>query len=229
MFTPNYPQNKNIRVLMEHWLSVKTKKQNLGEGERVRNRSEMQFLGNKKNSSEINKKYWNKIKIFLVVLFLISLNIILSKTGDKAPKSFMLIKYGTETPKFFDEFISNKVVLLNFWKVDCVPCKEEIPELKKLLSKYKNIQIFFINFDEDSDKDRFEKFVNTFQIADRTLIDSYQTAAKLYLKSLSESETTLPVPANVLIDKDGTILYESIGYTKDKTIPELEKAIKKIK
>jgi thiol-disulfide isomerase/thioredoxin len=134
----------------------------------------------------------------------------------------MLVKYGTEDPRFFDEYISNQVVLINFWASYCGPCKKEIPELQKRLSQYKNIRIYYINIDEGSEKSKVDSLVEEFQIAEQTLLDPYQVAAKKYIKP------KVLVPANILIDKDGTILFESKEYNET-TILDIEKIIKKIK
>jgi len=40
--------------------------------------------------------------------------------------------------------LAGKVVVLNFWFIDCAPCRTEIPELNQLVEKYANSDVVFI-------------------------------------------------------------------------------------
>ena len=63
----------------------------------------------------------------------------------------MIMDYTTKSPAFFDTFIGEKNVLLNFWATYCEPCKKEIPEIIKKFSKNPKIKIYFVNVDEESE------------------------------------------------------------------------------
>ncbi len=44
-----------------------------------------------------------------------------------------------------DQFLRDKIVVLNFWFVRCAPCRKEMPELNNLYKKYKeNERVVFL-------------------------------------------------------------------------------------
>lgn len=56
--------------------------------------------------------------------------------------------------------LNGKVVVLNFWSIGCGPCVMEIPELNKLVDKYKNKDVVFIAITNDKD-DNLDIFFKT--------------------------------------------------------------------
>lgn len=155
-------------------------------------------------------------KILLLLLFTsISIN---PNPGDKAPDGFMIMDYTTKSPAFFDTFIGDKNVLLNFWATYCEPCKKEIPEIIKKFSKNPKIRIYFVNVDEESEMGLVEQKIAEFGIASNSLLDTNKVAAAEYIKP------KLSVPANIIINKKGILVYEAIGYKED-TISKITKII----
>jgi thiol-disulfide isomerase/thioredoxin len=145
-----------------------------------------------------------------------------SKTGDKAPDSFMILDYKQGKPVFFDTLIKDQNVLLNFWATYCVPCKKEIPEIIKTFGSNPKIKIYFVNVDEASEEAKAKEMMAGFGIEDRSLLDQHRVAAEEFIKP------KLSVPANIVINKEGTIVYESLGYRAD-TIKKLKATIDGIK
>jgi thiol-disulfide isomerase/thioredoxin len=41
-------------------------------------------------------------------------------------------------PVITDEFLKDKVILLDFWNIQCVPCVKSLPELQKIYDTYKD-------------------------------------------------------------------------------------------
>lgn len=134
----------------------------------------------------------------------------------------MIYELDSDEPKFFSEYITNQNVILNFWSIDCVPCKKEIPEILKTFSNSKNTKLYFINIDPKSEEEKVKLAIEEFKISQYSLLDIYQSAATSYIKP------TLVVPASVIIDKKGKIVYESIGFETN-TISNLEKKSKNLK
>lgn len=58
------------------------------------------------------------------------------------------------------ESLKGKVIVINFWFVECKPCVMEMPELNKLVEKYKNKEVVFLGF-AMNEKDKIEKFLKT--------------------------------------------------------------------
>ena len=42
--------------------------------------------------------------------------------------------------------LKGKIIILNFWFIECKPCVREMPELNNLVKKYKNDNVEFIGF-----------------------------------------------------------------------------------
>ena len=165
----------------------------------------------------------NSMQTFLLIfLFTVITFNLIPKTGDKAPDSFMILDYKQGKPVFFDTLIKDHNVLLNFWATYCVPCKKEIPEIIKTFGSNPKIKIYFVNVDEASEEAKAKEMMVGFGIEDRSLLDQHRVAAEEFIKP------KLSVPANIVINKEGTIVYESLGYRAD-TIKKLKATIDGIK
>jgi thiol-disulfide isomerase/thioredoxin len=142
--------------------------------------------------------------------------------NSETPDSFMILDYKQGKPVFFDTLIKDQNVLLNFWATYCVPCKKEIPEIIKTFGSNPKIKIYFVNVDEASEEAKAKEMMAGFGIEDRSLLDQHRVAAEEFIKP------KLSVPANIVINKEGTIIYESLGYRAD-TIKKLKATIDGIK
>lgn len=95
-----------------------------------------------------------------------------------------------------------KVVVLNFFFIDCPPCREEIPSLNTLVSDYggnDNIVFLAIALDEKYALENFLQQVPfSFPVAD----DGKWLAQKLGIRGY---------PTHVVIGKDGNVLFHTAG------------------
>jgi peroxiredoxin len=97
-----------------------------------------------------------------------------------------------------------QVVLLNFWATWCGPCRQEMPQLDALYTKYQRagFVIFGINIDEDAD--HAAEMARTLGVRYPLLFDSRKDVSRAYrLDSM---------PLTVLIDREGVVRYVSEGY-----------------
>ena len=114
--------------------------------------------------------------------------------------------------------LKGKVVLLNFWFINCAPCRMEMPELNELKKEYANKEVVFvaITFDkEDAVKEFLKKTPFEFQmITDaRLIIDDYMIQG---------------FPTSVVIGKDGKVVDSKMGGSfniKDELKVFIEKAL----
>lgn len=113
--------------------------------------------------------------------------------------------------------LKGKIVVLNFWFVECVPCIKEMPELNQLVSKYKNKEVVFIGF-STSDKANIDKFLQIKEF-NYNIIPNSKDIAKDYLVSA--------YPANLVIDKNSYIVYYKNGFNSN-TKMEIEEVIEKL-
>jgi thiol-disulfide isomerase/thioredoxin len=104
----------------------------------------------------------------------------------------------------FNKF-DQEITLINFWASWCVPCKEEMPSIDKLvniLGKNK-IKIFAINL-EKINKKKTDKFLSDLRIKNfSTYYDpDYVLANRIGLRGL---------PTTLIIDRNGKELARVIG------------------
>ncbi len=97
----------------------------------------------------------------LFILAAVTASGLFAKVGEKAPKGFVLPDLETKEHLLFKEYIGDKKVVLNFFVSYCIPCKEEIPELQNLISKYPNVKLIFINIDESSEISKLDSLSKT--------------------------------------------------------------------
>ncbi|WP_296315528.1 TlpA disulfide reductase family protein [Winogradskyella sp. UBA3174] len=114
-----------------------------------------------------------------------------------------------------------KTVLLDFGAGWCVPCKEEIPEVKRIFDKYhsKGLEIIGISFDKD--KTSWKE-----NIKDEKLNWHHIYVGSDNIRengSINVLYRVQPIPAYILIDENGIIIDRYRGADKkDKSLKDLE-------
>ena len=102
-----------------------------------------------------------------------------------------------------DNFKQN-LTIINFWATWCAPCKEEMPHLDELKTKFKNLEIIPINIADEElvkSKEFFEELnINNLEIFYGS---SIELAKKFKLRG---------IPTTVIIDKEGYEFARIIGY-----------------
>ncbi len=106
----------------------------------------------------------------------------------------------SDTAVSLSDFKGNKAVLLVFWATWCPYCREEIPELKKIYSKYhpQGLEILALSINES--KEKVASFAKKNELPYTILLDSEGKVASLY--------QVVGIPTNVIIDKKGTIQFK---------------------
>jgi len=110
-----------------------------------------------------------------------------------------------------------KVIVINFWFINCPPCKQEIPELNQLFIKYKdNKDVLFLAIALD-DKFDLKQFTKISPFLYNIVPDGRYFADKHGVTSY---------PTHLIVGKDGLIKFHTTGlahntvYWVDKTIKE---------
>jgi len=168
----------------------------------------------------------NAIKGVLVLsLIPILLIIVLAAGCSKKPASDTAQKFG-DAPNFTlpklgggDFTLSSfkgKVIILDFWKIECPPCRMEIPGFIELYSRYKDqgLEIVGVCLDRESAVKSFAKREGmnyTLVFADRTVGQQYGGIRF--------------VPTTFIIDRDGNIAKKHVGYVSKEAF---EKEIKEL-
>lgn len=136
------------------------------------------------------------------------------KTGAKI-QSFSEKDMGGEKFNLKDLAAAGKVVVLNFWFVNCPPCRMEIPQLNETVEAYQqNKDVIFIAIALD-DKYALDKFLKTLPF-NYHIIDNGRYIASQY--------GIISYPTHVVLNKEGKVLFHTSGLGSG-TVTWLRKSI----
>jgi len=130
----------------------------------------------------------------------------LLKNGDMAPA----FSCKTIDGKIFDiAKLKGKVIMINFFATWCPPCNLELPVLQSdVWDKYKNNPSFaLIILGREHNEKEVADFVKSKNFTMPFAPDPDRNIYKLF--------ATQFIPRNVIIDRDGKIIYQNRGYTKE--------------
>lgn len=107
------------------------------------------------------------------------------------------------------------VVLINFWASWCAPCREEMPLLNALHSKYEPLGFTVLGVNVEEHEKNARGFLKNFPVDFPVLLDNQNTVSKLY--------DVIAMPTTVVVDRDGNMRFLHRGYK-----PGDEKAYRKM-
>jgi len=153
----------------------------------------------------------NMKKYLLTTLLLISASLMLkaqddatiNKTGDKAP----VFKCTTIDGKTIDlSKTQGKIVMVTFFATWCGPCNEELPVIEKeIYNKYKsNPNFIFVAIGRQHTEQELKDFAAKKSLSLPFAPDPDKSIYTLYAKQM--------IPRNVVIGRDGKILFQEIGF-----------------
>jgi peroxiredoxin len=130
----------------------------------------------------------------------------LTKTGDKAPA----FTCRTIDGKTIDiSKLQGKVVMINFFATWCGPCNLELPVVQKnIWYKYRdNLNFVLIIIGREHSEKEVSDFVAAKHFTMPFAPDPKREIFKLY--------ATQNIPRNVIIGRDGRIVYQGSGYSEE--------------
>jgi len=113
--------------------------------------------------------------------------------------------------------LKGKVIVLNFWFIECKPCIMEMPDLNTLVEENNGKDVVFIALALNPKK-AIKKFLKKTEFNFRVVADGQTTADSYGVKSF---------PTNVIIDQNGIIQYVSVGVGPNNK-ENLQKTIKEL-
>jgi peroxiredoxin len=105
---------------------------------------------------------------------------------------------------------ARKVVLLDFFRTDCAPCKKALPKLVDLHRKLagKPLQVMLLALlEEDEGEEKLERFLKANPVPFLVLVDPYGTAAKKYIADKGGYQ----IPSLFMIDRGGVLRHRWLG------------------
>ena len=134
--------------------------------------------------------------------------------GDPAPDISVVMLDGSK--KRLSDF-RGKLVLLNFFATWCGPCNDEFPHLQELWNDLKaNDRFTMLVVSREETKDTVAAFIATRGFTFPVALDPSAAAFSQFAKE--------SIPRTYLIGRDGTILFQTLGFADDMPLYQRELA-----
>ena len=144
--------------------------------------------------------------------------------NEPAP-NFSLTDLNGKTVSLAD--YKGKTVVLDFWATWCSPCLRSFPGVKKAIEKFKDdesVKFLFVNTWErvENKKENAEDFISKNNYPFHVLMDTENKVVADFKVS--------GIPTKFLIDKNGNIRFQSIGFggNTDQILAEISEMIKMV-
>ena len=124
-----------------------------------------------------------------------------SLTGRTAPD--FALKSSTGENLRLSEYRGD-VVMINFWATWCGPCRQEMPLLDELHSRYERVGFSLLGVNIDDDAGKAMNMVSELGVTFPVLFDHRKEVSKMY-----EVDA---MPTTVILDREGTVRHIHYGY-----------------
>jgi peroxiredoxin len=115
-------------------------------------------------------------------------------------------------------FKGKSVILMDFWASWCVPCRESIPYLKTIYKRYNPKGFEIIAVSQDENKKAWMEAIkqDSTGMWYHILAAEKQTdrSSQMFNDDISKNYFVQTIPTQILIDKNGKIIYRHVGYSK---------------
>lgn len=102
--------------------------------------------------------------------------------------------------------LKGKVVLVDFWASWCAPCKEEMPILEKLHSKYAKQGLSIVGVSVDNELENAADFAKKVGVSFTIVHDKGHAIADRYKPA--------KMPTSFILDRDGKVRFVHEGFEK---------------
>lgn len=100
--------------------------------------------------------------------------------------------------------LKGQVVMINFWATWCGPCRQEMPLLEEIYSRYNRMGFTLLGVNVEEDSRGADAFLKETPVSFPVLFDSENEVSKLY--------DVIAMPSTVILDREGTVRYLHKGY-----------------
>lgn len=119
------------------------------------------------------------------------------------------------------------VVVIDFFRTDCAPCKKGLPKLAELQKRFaaKRVKVILIALlEEEEGQEKLDRFLKQNPLSFLVLLDPYGTAAKKYIRN---DKGGFEIPSLFVIDRRGVLRERTRGVSADSQ-PRLQKLIEEL-
>ena len=144
------------------------------------------------------------VRTYFLVMGVIALSMSTAsaaKVGDLAPN--FTLKSTTGANLRLSE-LRGEVVMINFWATWCGPCRQEMPLLQKLYSRYRDVGFELLGVNIDGKNAKAKNMVKRLRVNYPILFDSDKSVSELY--------DVDAMPTTVMVDRDGRVRHIYRGY-----------------
>jgi peroxiredoxin len=138
----------------------------------------------------------------LIICVLASISLASSNLAGQPAPDFALKSASGENLRLSE--YRGDVVMINFWATWCGPCRQEMPLLDELYSRYQRVGFNLLGVNIDDDTGRAMKMIDELGVTFPVLFDSRKEVSKLY--------DVGAMPVTVLVDRDGKVRHVHHGY-----------------
>jgi peroxiredoxin len=142
-----------------------------------------------------------------------------SNLTGKPATEFSLSSLDQETVKLSD--FKGKVVVVDFWATWCPPCRESLPNLNRLSGDAtlaaRGLKVLAVNSQESADAVKTFLQANHYTLP--VLLDTDGSAEHAY--------SVTGLPTTLVVGRDGTIKYASVGFDETNGEKALNDAVDK--
>ncbi len=144
-----------------------------------------------------------KTTLIALMLSLLAISSLASSDLEGRPAPDFALKSATGENLRLSEYRGD-VVMINFWATWCGPCRQEMPLLDELYSRYQRVGFNLLGVNIDDDSRRAMQMVEELGVDFPVLFDARKEVSKLY-----EVEA---MPVTVIVDRQGVVRYVHLGY-----------------
>ena len=137
----------------------------------------------------------------LLSVFAVAATASSSLTGQAAPD--FALKSSTGSNMRLSEYRGD-VVMINFWATWCGPCRQEMPLLDDLYTRYERVGFKLLGVNIDDDSRRAMDMIEELGVSFPVLFDESKDVSRLYQVEA--------MPVTVLVDRSGTVRHVHHGY-----------------
>ncbi|MEO0996784.1 MAG: TlpA disulfide reductase family protein [Pseudomonadota bacterium] len=159
-----------------------------------------------------------RVALALACLAAVPLGASSSLDGQQAP-DFSLQSFSGETLSLSG--YRGDVVMINFWATWCGPCRQEMPILDELYSRYSRAGFQLLGVNIDDEPERAKDMLRELGVSFPVVFDNRKEVSDLY--------SVQAMPLSVMVDREGLVRYVHYGYKpgyEDKYLDQIRELIR---